>query len=356
MLTIARSLADTHVDIFDVHIAFGSRYGPAGIDCENCAAQYHFLDSPRLASMAVSVRRLAKYLDPHLIVIPFIDPTVATWIGLMGTRYQRRIVPYLRANPWEGSTPSLKSKAALYLYQTVVHRSIHGTLSLSKSLCNESEARFRPFRKSHWAPNPLMDFPSSTGRKYQGRDRVDFRILYVGRFAPEKDLSTLIRSIAELQSTHSVILDAVGDGPDLPKLRALCEDLGISSSVFFYSWSHDLAAFYEDSDCLVLPSPTEGFGNVLVEALSFGLPIVATSTQHGARDLITGSLVGEFFSPRDHVGLASALRSVSDRANSAASEDVRREVASQYSIGSTIEAQRIALESIIRDIRSHRNR
>lgn len=99
-------------------------------------------------------------------------------------------------------------------------------------------------------------------------------LLYVGRMAPEKDLEVLMEAARLLnQCGLSYRLLMVGDGPSRRKL----EDRGIDN-VFFcgYLRGQDLYDLYASADMFVFPSVTETFGNVVLEAMASGLPVVAT--------------------------------------------------------------------------------
>ena len=100
----------------------------------------------------------------------------------------------------------------------------------------------------------------------------DLVVLYVGRLAPEKNLSLVMRAFATLRTrAPSAKLVLVGDGPMRGELaRALPDAVfaGMRSGA-------DLAAYYASSDMFLFPSLTETFGNVTLEAMASGLAVVA---------------------------------------------------------------------------------
>lgn len=97
-------------------------------------------------------------------------------------------------------------------------------------------------------------------------------LLYVGRLAPEKNLSLLIKAYqAMAQQQARLRLVVVGDGPSADELRRRCPSaimLGMQSGL-------ELAAIYASADMFLFPSVTETFGNVTPEALASGLAFVA---------------------------------------------------------------------------------
>ncbi len=106
------------------------------------------------------------------------------------------------------------------------------------------------------------------------------RILFVGRLEPEKGLPYLIECLAMLENSgRGARLDLVGCGPDEDSLRRLGQRLGLADAIHFHGYlafGEPLFAHYRAADLFVLPSLSEGFPGVLIEAMAFGVPIVAT--------------------------------------------------------------------------------
>ncbi|WP_138495492.1 glycosyltransferase family 4 protein [Paenibacillus pinistramenti] len=130
-------------------------------------------------------------------------------------------------------------------------------------------------------------------------------LLYVGRIAPEKDITTLARAMQLLpesvrQQTHWLI---TGDGPMLPELRTLVPD-----NVTFTGYKHgeELAQLYASADLFVFPSSTETFGNVVAEAMASGLPVIGADAG-GVQDLVQPGVTGSLVAPRSPEALAEEI-------------------------------------------------
>ena len=103
-----------------------------------------------------------------------------------------------------------------------------------------------------------------------------FTVLFVGRVHPVKGLENLIRAAKQVAQVHFRIV-----GPDeggyLRTLETLCEKLGVTNVEFVGERrGEELSAEYEGCDVLVLPSFTENFGGVVVDALAHGKPVIAS--------------------------------------------------------------------------------
>ncbi len=99
-------------------------------------------------------------------------------------------------------------------------------------------------------------------------------VLAVGRLSREKGHAHLIRAAAAWKNGARLVI--IGDGPERPVLERLARDLGVGARVLLPGMTNDIAPFYGAADVFVLPSLSEGSPNVLLEAMSCGLPIVAT--------------------------------------------------------------------------------
>ncbi len=99
-------------------------------------------------------------------------------------------------------------------------------------------------------------------------------LLYVGRLAREKNLSLLIESFKRLNQKYKKKIELIitGDGPELKRLQKELPD-----NVIFTGFKNgiELSRIYASADIFAFPSVTETYGNVVIEAMASGLPVVA---------------------------------------------------------------------------------
>jgi len=140
---------------------------------------------------------------------------------------------------------------------------------------------------------------------------ADVVLAYVGRIAPEKRVELLIEAFPLIQARTSkkVALVYVGGGPALESLRARkVPDVHFAG----YRRGEDLAAHYASADAFVFPSDTETFGQVVTEAMSSGLPVVAPA-RGGVVDTVIPGETGYLFAPGNVEDIADqALKLVED--------------------------------------------
>ena len=138
-------------------------------------------------------------------------------------------------------------------------------------------------------------------------------ILFVGRLDDGvKRVSALIRSFGTLAAEHAdVDLVIVGEGPDGARLRHLAEEHA-PGRIRFVGWvagAESLAAFYNATECLVLPSLREGFPTVVGEAMACGTPVLA-SRVGGVSELVVEGETGWLLPPGDDDALRTHLAHV----------------------------------------------
>lgn len=131
------------------------------------------------------------------------------------------------------------------------------------------------------------------------------RVLFVGRLAPQKNLPRLLEALSLMREPAELTI--VGDGPELAGLTALAARLGLDNLNLAGPQEHTrLGAWYRQADVFVLSSDKEGMPLAALEAMSCGLPVVATDVP-GLRELCAdaGLLV-----PPEPAALAAALDSL----------------------------------------------
>jgi glycosyltransferase involved in cell wall biosynthesis len=137
----------------------------------------------------------------------------------------------------------------------------------------------------------------------------NFRLLFVGRLNPVKGVEYLIDAMAGIKKKGTdVELTIAGDGPERKRLENLSKRLNVYNHVRFLGMVDRLkiASLMSESDIFVLPSISEGFPLVVLEAMACGLPIIATKVG-GLPEVIEEGRNGLLVNPRDSVALASSI-------------------------------------------------
>lgn len=132
-------------------------------------------------------------------------------------------------------------------------------------------------------------------------------VLAVGRLTKQKDFPTLLRAFAQVVSTRPARLLILGEGVDRPMLEALVRQLGIQDHVSLPGFVDNPYAYMTRAGLYVLSSRWEGLPTVLIEALSCGLPIVATDCPSGPKEILADGQHGVLVPVGDVTALARAM-------------------------------------------------
>ncbi len=150
-------------------------------------------------------------------------------------------------------------------------------------------------------------------RRSYGIGPEEIVLSYVGRLAVEKNLDLLMDAIREIPGELPFRLMLTGDGPLFKKLRLQFQGYKGRDVLFTgYKQGEELARHYASADLFVFPSVTETFGNVILEAMSSGLPVVGFKVQ-GPQDIIQNGCTGLFSHNISAEGLALTIRELLDK-------------------------------------------
>lgn len=144
------------------------------------------------------------------------------------------------------------------------------------------------------------------------------RIITVGNLKAVKNHALLLDAFAQLTDKDARLM-ILGHGDLLPNLQQQTRQLGIAERVIFKGFVSDPWPYYASADLFVLSSDYEGFGNVLVEAMLAGLPVVSTDCPGGPNEILDGGRYGKLVPVGDAPALADAMaRAVCDAHDAAA--------------------------------------
>ena len=123
-------------------------------------------------------------------------------------------------------------------------------------------------------------------------------LLFVGRLIKGKNWQRLIRAVAELEAKVPWKLYICGDGDDRQHLVEMIRELNLEKNIIYLGFRDDVYKIMQKSDLLIMPSLSEGMPNVVVEALSIGLPcLLSDIIAH--RDVMGDGYGDCFFDPYD---------------------------------------------------------
>lgn len=178
--------------------------------------------------------------------------------------------------------------------------------------------------------------------KYQPVERSwnATHLLFTGRLVYQKGLDLLLEALSDLKDlTWSLTI--VGDGPELVPLMEQANSLGLDDRIDFVGWKarQDLLPYYHEANLFVFPSRHEGMPNALLEAMSCGLPAIATDIA-GNQELVVHGENGLLVPSEDVDALRDALRTLIAQAHLRAEmgDAARQHILESYSWQATAQA------------------
>ena len=214
----------------------------------------------------------------------------------------KALISYHGYNEWKAGWLSWFT----YLTLPILSRLATRTIAVSEGLREELLRRWRANPdKTICIHNPVF-FPASA--PVPSADELAQRgdvILAVGRFVPEKDFRTLLRAFARVRNPNARLV-ILGKGPQRAMLEREVTRLGLGSRVSMPGYGPEPWKAYAEAKCFVLSSVSEPFGNVVVEAMAYGLPVVATACS-GPLEILKHGTYGRIVSLQDELQLAQAI-------------------------------------------------
>jgi len=262
----------------------------------------------RLSAPIRSVSRELDAFKPDIIHL--VNPVT---LGLAGIRYARRrgvplVASYHTDLPGFAARWGL-SAAGPALWSFIRH--VHGSCALN--LCPSAETRDELANQgipnlAVWGRGVDTALFGPEKRDVEWRTRLTGGhpdrplLLYVGRLSPEKRVGWISECLDALPEARLAI---VGDGPARSKLEA--QFSGKPAVFTGYLHGEDLARAYAAGDAFVFPGANETLGNVVLEAMASGVPVVAPASG-GVLDHVRDGYSGLLFDPESRSSMAGAVR------------------------------------------------
>lgn len=243
-----------------------------------------------------ALRKLLLSKQPDLVISFLTKVNVLTLLAAVGTgipvMISERNNPFeQRAHPlWAWSWTKLTRRAEEIVLQTEAIRRLY-----PPAIAKRAEV----------IPNPVA-IPDIAPRPHDG-----LVLAAVGRLAEQKGFDLLIPAFAALAGEcPEWSLTIFGEGPERPRLERMVRDFGLEDRIRLPGNSANHGEWIGMADAFVLSSRFEGFGNVLVEAMMGGLPVVAFDCDFGPAEIVTHNVSGLLVPAGDVETLIVNLRNI----------------------------------------------
>lgn len=271
----------------------------------------HTLGAKRIRSLKLlKLRQLLTSVQPDLICSVMDIPTVLAASAYLGKANKPILIGsvqappsiYLRKLGWPGLVLRLVLPAA---YSRTAH-----LIALSEGVSKDviklsatTKDRVSVIYNAGYDEQML----EQASEKVDGPIDSGPIIVGCGRLTEQKGFTHLIRALPAVREHFPACLWLIGDGELRDQLEQEAFALGVGEFVWFAGFQTNPFAFMQRADLFVLSSLYEGFGNVLVEAMSLGTPVISTACPFGPDEIITHGESGLLVPPRDPESLSRAI-------------------------------------------------
>lgn len=309
--------------------------------------RYELIHRPagRLRHIPAVLRQLLREREFDLIIVPQVEAATFAWASIP-PRLTRMAV-YLHGNPWVERSRSWQSGALFIIFRLLAARRFHGVLAVAPSLARKFQAEHPSLKESRWVPNPVRPFRERQVGRAVRKGPVTF--LNIGRLSFQKGQDLLLSAFAQVHAARPATrLQIVGQGEMKLELEARIAKLALTGVVRILNMPSNPGPAFVEADIFVSASRWEGWSLVIVEALSFGLPVVATNCNFGPRDILIDSRLGRLVPNGSITALAEAMIAAYDETDDAAHDaPFRQSYAAQYQVENVVDAHIEAINVMV---------
>lgn len=245
-------------------------------------ARYPLFEFPPYdLALAVTMHEVALRRELDLLHVHYAIPHAASaWIAkeMLGAEHDLKIVTTLH-----GTDITLVGQERSFreITRFSIGRS-DGLTAVSDYLKRETETHFQV------APDDIEVIPNFVDPVRYDRDQYPCRkrtllgsgeklVIHISNFRPVKRIRDVVRTFHGICRSVPARLVLVGDGPDRPEALDEAQRLGIAERVIFLGKQDSVAELLACADLFLLPSESESFGLVALEAMASGVPVIATN-------------------------------------------------------------------------------
>lgn len=292
----------------DVIFVLDDSSGENTLTASRLGFQVISLDVKRTLFSIKPFSNLINNLKPDVIISAYTDTNAACLLsGFISLRKIPIIVSEHASLNEHWQDKSKLKKILLRFYVCWIYKLANKVLCVSNGLKNQVDNLLHQPKKTETIYNPVRF--KSVGfidKKINGV----IELIAVGRIAKQKDYSTLINAVFEIKKSRPVHLNIVGgcfDKSEYEKICSLIKLLELDNNVTLVGYTNNVEEYYKQADIFVMSSAWEGFGNVIVEAMAFGLPVVSTDCNYGPSEILENGRFGRLVKVADYIALANSI-------------------------------------------------
>lgn len=269
------------------------------------------LDCSRTVTSIIPLKNYLNIEKPTILISAYTDTNMAALLSAKLAKHPCKMIVSEHASLKEHwQYKSWVKRLLLNAFVRFGYRLADHILCVSKGIEQQVIAMGNAPDKVSHIHNPVRFSPASAQKSVEKNQPFDATLLAVGRIAVSKDYLTLLHAfklVRQEKNCRLVIVGGIFDNAEKSRLDAFIAENNLAPWVEFAGFSEHVQAYFASADVFVLSSAWEGFGNVIVEALAFGLPVVSTDCNHGPAEILQDGKFGQLIPVGDWQAMAKAL-------------------------------------------------
>lgn len=240
----------------------------------------------------LQTRRLFKQLRPDLC-LSFLTRANVVNAALKGLGHRVIISERVNTSAHLGSWLARRLVAQTY-------PAAHTVLCVSSGVADDLVTHFGVTKsRTETISNPLDGAAIAAHAQSEIHTELPTRpyLVAMGRFVETKNFSLLLEAFAQADTPANLVI--LGEGPLRPALEQQCRDLQLGGRVTMPGFQENPFPIIAGAQAFILSSNAEGFPNALVEAMSLGVPVIATNCASGPSEILAGSAREDVVFPVD---------------------------------------------------------
>ena len=274
----------------------------------------------RMVRAVAPLRRLIRAQQPDLVCSFQNHANLAAILACQGLPQRPKLLVCVQNSPFAQYHRAWHPLDRLMLaLMKRLYPKADRVIALSRGVAAELQVLLEPARSPQSCPIDIIYNAGVDDGVLQGAtaaaalpDRLTHRPLLVacGRLHPQKGYLYLLEAIAKVRQQLPIQLWIVGEGPLRRTLERQIEALGLTDTVRLLGFQTNPYQYMVAADVFVLSSLYEGFGNVIVEAMACGVPVVSTDCPHGPAEILEHGKNGLLVPPGNTDTLAQQILAV----------------------------------------------
>lgn len=253
------------------------------------------------------IGRIVKKVGPDAVMTTMLKPNIFMAFAMMVSGYKGKVILRESNNRSACKTTWLEHKAVSFFYGKYASKVIALTKGVKEDLVKNFNV---PSNKIQVVYNPI----DIEGIQKSAAEDISLKgdnvIVATGRLVEQKDYPTLIKAMDDLKKDTNFHLYILGKGPLENTIQQMIHDKGLEKYITLEGFQANPYKYLSHADVFILSSAWEGFGHVVVEAMTCGAAVVSTNCDFGPGEIITNEENGLLVEVGDYHGIADAVRRV----------------------------------------------